>query len=130
MKIYVCACLVLMALNTEMADSLKQDTGPEFDTLFRRTRRSPIVSPIIGNDIGSDPDNDEDDDVIKNPGDDDNNGDIKCFDLSKDCSMELCEHHAKKGYNECRKYCGYCYEGGISAPIDPSSNIRQNNMYA
>ena len=80
MKIYVCACLVLMALNTEMADSLKQDTGPEFDTLFRRTRRSPIVSPIIGNDIGSDPDNDEDDDdVIKNPGDDDNNGDIKCF---------------------------------------------------
>ena len=131
MKIYICVCLVLMALalNTEMADGLKQDTGPDFDTLLRRPRRTPTDSPINGNDTGSDLDND-DDDVIKNPEDDDNNGDSKCFDKSKHCYWELCENHRRRGYNLCRKYCGYCGEGGITAPIDPSSGIQHNDMYA
>ena len=109
MKIYICVCLVLMALalNTEMADGLKQDTGPKFDSLFRRPRRTSNDSPI-DDDTGSDPDND-DDDVIENPGDDDNNGNSKCFDKSKDCSMEFCEHHTRRAKTLCRKYCGYCY---------------------
>ena len=105
MKIYICVCLVLMALalNTERADGLKQDTEPKFDSLFRRPRGT---SPI-GDDTGTDPDND-DDDVIENPGDDDNNGDSKCFDKSKDCDKELCEHYPTWSSNVCRKFCGIC----------------------
>ena len=122
MKIYICVCLVLMALalNTERADGLKQDTGPKFDTIFRRPRRTPIVSPIIRNETGSDPDND---DFFKNQEEE------ECFDRFKECvslmrskeldkyrfecSAELCGHHPERGYNLCRKYCRFCYERGI-----------------
>ena len=59
---------------------------------------------------------DNPDEITENPDEVTENPDDKCFDKIKDCSMELCEHHPDRAYNQCRKYCGYCYPMPIFVP--------------